>query len=73
MAEQGWCAIAVPEDQGGLGLGWVEAGVLLAEVGRHTAPVPLLPTLVATAALARSGTHPELVERDEERAADQRA
>jgi alkylation response protein AidB-like acyl-CoA dehydrogenase len=63
MAEQGWCAVAVPEDQGGLGLGWVEAGVLLAEVGRHTSPVPLLPSLVATAALSRHGGHPELVER----------
>ncbi|HEX9766391.1 MAG TPA: acyl-CoA dehydrogenase family protein, partial [Nitriliruptorales bacterium] len=63
MAEQGWCAVAVPEDQGGLGLGWVEAGVLLAEVGRHTSPVPLLPTLLATAALTRHGAHAELVER----------
>ncbi len=54
MADQGWCAVAVPEDRGGLGLGWVEAVVLLAEAGRHLTPVPLAPTLVALAAL--SGT-----------------
>ena len=52
MAEQGWCAVAVPEDEGGLGLGWVEAVVLLEEVGRHVAPVPLAPQLVALAALS---------------------
>ena len=62
MAEQGWCAVAVPEGQGGLGLGWVEVAVLLSEVGRHTAPVPLLPTLVTLAALTRSGTRDSVVE-----------
>jgi alkylation response protein AidB-like acyl-CoA dehydrogenase len=63
MAEQGWFAVAVPEDQGGLGLGWVEVAVLLSEVGRHTTPVPFLPTTVAVAALCRAGTRPDLVER----------
>ena len=52
MADQGWCAIAVAEGEGGLGLGWVEAAVLLEEVGRHVAPVPLAPQLLALAALA---------------------
>jgi alkylation response protein AidB-like acyl-CoA dehydrogenase len=51
MAEQGWCTIAVPEAEGGLGLGWVDAAVLLEEVGRHTAPVPFAPALVTMAAL----------------------
>ncbi len=44
MAEQGWPAVAVAEAHGGLGLGWVEAAVLLEEVGRHTAPVPYAPS-----------------------------
>jgi alkylation response protein AidB-like acyl-CoA dehydrogenase len=52
MAEQGWCTVAVPEVDGGLGLGWVEAAVLLEEVGRHTAPVPFAPALVTMAALS---------------------
>jgi len=52
MADQGWCAVAVDEADGGLGLGWVEVAVLLGEVGRHVTPVPLAPTLVALAGLA---------------------
>jgi alkylation response protein AidB-like acyl-CoA dehydrogenase len=63
MAEQGWFAVAVPEEHGGLGLGWVEVAVLLAEVGRHTTPVPFLPTVLALAALSRDGSHPDLVDR----------
>jgi alkylation response protein AidB-like acyl-CoA dehydrogenase len=52
MVEQGWPAIAVAEERGGLGLGWVEAVVLLEEIGRHTSPVPFGPQLLALAALA---------------------
>jgi alkylation response protein AidB-like acyl-CoA dehydrogenase len=51
MVEQGWLGVAVPEDEGGLGLGWVEAAVLLEEAGRHVAPVPLLGALLALSAL----------------------
>ena len=63
MAEQGWCAIAVPEDEGGVGLGWVEAAVLLEEVGRHVAPVPLAPQLVTLAALVGLVDHDGLRQR----------
>jgi alkylation response protein AidB-like acyl-CoA dehydrogenase len=52
MVEQGWPGIAVPETRGGLGLGWVEAAVLLEEVGAHVAPAPVLGQIVALAALA---------------------
>ncbi len=38
--------IALPEDVGGSGLGPIEAALVLEEVGRHLAPVPLFPTLV---------------------------
>jgi alkylation response protein AidB-like acyl-CoA dehydrogenase len=54
MVEQGWLGVAVPEDEGGLGLGWVEAAVLLEEAGRHVAPVPLLGALLALSALRGS-------------------
>ena len=40
MVEQGWTALAVPEDRGGLGLGIVELALLLEEVGGHVAPAP---------------------------------
>jgi alkylation response protein AidB-like acyl-CoA dehydrogenase len=57
MVEQGWLGVFVPEERGGLGLGWVEAAVLLEEVGSHTAPVPLLGDLVAIDALL-AADHP---------------
>jgi len=57
MVEQGWLGVAVPEERGGLGLGWVEAAVLLEQVGAHTSPVPLLGDLVAIDALV-AADHP---------------
>src|SRR4051794_24810378 len=47
MVDQGWLGIAVPEPEGGVGLGPVELGVLLEEIGRHVAPIPFLPTALA--------------------------
>jgi alkylation response protein AidB-like acyl-CoA dehydrogenase len=58
MADQGWPGIALPEEQGGIGMSWVEAAVLLEEVGRHTAPVPLLPSLLAVSLLAAADEPP---------------
>src|SRR4051794_17845875 len=60
MVEQGWLGVTVPEADGGLGLGAVELGVLLEELGRHVAPVPFLPTAV-TIELARRAGATELV------------
>ena len=39
-------AIALPEEVGGAGLGVVEAVLVLEELGRHLAAVPLFPTIV---------------------------
>jgi alkylation response protein AidB-like acyl-CoA dehydrogenase len=47
FAEMGFTGILVPEDQGGLGLGHVEAGIVLEEVGRNLSPSPFLTTSVA--------------------------
>ncbi len=58
MAEQGWLGVALPEAQGGIGMGWIEAAVLLEEVGRHTAPVPFLPSLLAASLLAEADEPP---------------
>src|SRR4249920_3340542 len=55
MVEQGWTAVEVPEERGGLGLGAVEVAVLVEEIGRHVAPAPYLSTLLALGALARGG------------------
>ncbi len=51
MAEQGWLAIELPEDEGGLGMGMVELAVLCEEIGRRLVAAPFLPTIVALGAL----------------------
>lgn len=55
MVEQGWLGVAVPEDLGGLGLGWVELAVLLEQTGAHVAPAPFAQQVIAIDALVRSG------------------
>ena len=51
MADQGWLAIEVPADEGGLGLGMVELAVLCEEIGRRLVAAPFLPSVVALGAL----------------------
>jgi alkylation response protein AidB-like acyl-CoA dehydrogenase len=55
LAEAGLLGVAIPEDAGGLGFGVFEASVLLEEVGRTVAPVPLVSMLPATVMLSRYG------------------
>ncbi len=52
MADQGWLALEVPEDEGGLGLGLVEVAVLCEEIGRRLVAAPFLPSVVALGALS---------------------
>ena len=51
MVDQGWLGVEQPEAAGGLGAGFVEAAVLLEELGRRVAPAPFSQTLLALAAL----------------------
>ncbi len=53
MGDQGWLALEVPEDEGGLGLGAVEVAVLCEEVGRRLVATPFLSSVLALGALAR--------------------
>lgn len=55
FAEMGFTGILIPEADGGLGLGHVEAGVVLEEIGRNLSPSPFLTTAVAAVA-ALKGT-----------------
>jgi alkylation response protein AidB-like acyl-CoA dehydrogenase len=56
FAEMGFSGLLVPEDFGGSGLGCVEAGVVMEEIGRTLMPSPFLGTAVlAASALARGG------------------
>ncbi len=52
MAEQGWLAMELPEDEAGLGLGMVELAVLCEEIGRRLVPAPFLPSIVALGVLS---------------------
>jgi alkylation response protein AidB-like acyl-CoA dehydrogenase len=49
FGELGLNGICIPESAGGLGLGAVEAGVVLEEIGRNLTPSPFLTTAVAAA------------------------
>ena len=62
MVEQGWLGVELTEQEGGLGLGTVEAAVLAEQVGRHVAPAPFVETQLALGALQRGGAT-EWVER----------
>jgi alkylation response protein AidB-like acyl-CoA dehydrogenase len=53
MAEQGWLALELPEEEGGLELGMVEVAVLCEQIGRRLAAAPFLSTLLALGALSR--------------------
>jgi alkylation response protein AidB-like acyl-CoA dehydrogenase len=56
FAELGFCGILVPEASGGSGLGYVEAGIVMEEIGRNLTPSPFLATsLIGATALLRDG------------------
>jgi alkylation response protein AidB-like acyl-CoA dehydrogenase len=55
MADLGWLGLHVPEAAGGSGYGLAELAVIVEELGRVMAPGPFLPTVWASAVLARSG------------------
>ncbi|WP_057883123.1 acyl-CoA dehydrogenase family protein [Tsuneonella troitsensis] len=55
MAEMGFTGLLVPEADGGLGMGHVEAGIVLEEIGRNLTPSPFLTSSVmAASALAHA-------------------
>src|SRR5438128_9390633 len=59
FAEMGFTGILIGEDQGGLGLGHVEAGVVLEEIGRNLSPSPFLITAVAAVEALKGSAHAE--------------
>ena len=55
FGEMGFTGILVSEDDGGLGMGHVEAGIVLEEIGRNLTPSPFLTSSVlAATALGRA-------------------
>src|SRR4051812_18216027 len=57
FADMGFSGLLVPEEFGGSGLGCVEAGVVMEEIGRTLMPSPFLSTgVLAASALSRGGS-----------------
>jgi alkylation response protein AidB-like acyl-CoA dehydrogenase len=56
FAEMGFCGLLLPESLGGSGLGYVEGGVIMEEIGRNLTPTPFLSTaFLGATALLRDG------------------
>lgn len=63
MADLGWLGILVPEDQGGLGLGFSEMAVVLQELGKGLLAEPLVATVVLAGQVLRHGENDALRQR----------
>jgi alkylation response protein AidB-like acyl-CoA dehydrogenase len=62
MSELGWPGIAIPETDGGQGLGMVELAVLMEEAGYACAPSPLLGSAGAALVIAAAGSDEQRAE-----------
>jgi alkylation response protein AidB-like acyl-CoA dehydrogenase len=62
MAELGWAGICLPEEHGGLGLGFTELGIVLEESGRRLVPEPLISTLLLGSQAILLGGSPTMKE-----------
>src|SRR3954467_1300401 len=59
MVDLGWPALTVPEEHGGLGLGFVELAVVAEELGRAVAPGPFLATVTQFVPVIRHAGTPD--------------
>jgi alkylation response protein AidB-like acyl-CoA dehydrogenase len=59
MADLGWMALDLPEEHGGLGLGFIAQAILLIEMGRVVLPGPYLSTVVLAGSAIALGGSPE--------------
>ncbi len=59
MVSLDWPALAVPEEDGGIGLSFVETAVVVEELGRAVAPGPLFTTVTQFAPIVRHAGTPE--------------
>lgn len=63
VTEMGWHGVHVPEDCGGLGLGFVELAILLEQMGRHLTCSPYFSTVALSASALRVAASPEQQQR----------
>ncbi|HSN96939.1 MAG TPA: acyl-CoA dehydrogenase [Candidatus Nanopelagicales bacterium] len=62
MGELGWLSIAFPEAVGGLGGGFIDAALIMEQLGTTLVPEPMIPTLAAAAAIVRAGGEEQAAE-----------
>ena len=55
LVELGWLGLHVDEEHGGSGYGLPELVVVIEELGRAVAPGPFVPTVIASAVIAKEG------------------
>jgi alkylation response protein AidB-like acyl-CoA dehydrogenase len=58
-----WAGLAIAEEHGGLGLGFLELGIVVEELGRVVAPTSLLATLTQLVPVLQESGHPDLLPR----------
>ncbi|KAA1250955.1 acyl-CoA dehydrogenase [Mycobacterium simiae] len=56
LVELGWLGLHIDEKHGGSGYGLPELVVVIEELGRAVAPGPFVPTVIASAVIAKDGT-----------------
>jgi 3-oxochol-4-en-24-oyl-CoA dehydrogenase len=56
LVELGWLGLHVDDEYGGSGFGLPELVVVIEELGRAVAPGPFVPTVIASAVIAKDGT-----------------
>ena len=56
IADLGWTGMCLPDQYGGQGLGLTYLGLVMEEIGRAIAPLPLMTTAVASMIIAEFGT-----------------
>jgi alkylation response protein AidB-like acyl-CoA dehydrogenase len=56
MVELGWLGLHIDEEHGGSGYGLPELVVVIEELGRAVAPGPFVPTVIASATIAKDGS-----------------
>ena len=62
QAEMGWAGILVPEEHGGVGMGYLSLGLVIEQLGRNLAATPLAATAAATGAILLGGSDAQKAE-----------
>jgi alkylation response protein AidB-like acyl-CoA dehydrogenase len=60
FAQAGLLGATLPESVGGAGLGAIEYAIILRELGRHVAPIPVFASLTAAAAIVAHGSEAQI-------------